>query len=284
MEVGMKTPYTFSVLRYVHDPVSTEFVNIGVAVYAPAAKYLSALCTTHYQRLSAMFDPIDGEHFRQITKFIQNRIEALGQRLDSELPFKDAPKNIEDVLAQVLPPDDSAIQFSSAGGGFTSDLPKTLHELYLRYVERYVARAERPSRNDEEIWRVFKAPLEKREIIKHLQPKTIVAPNYDYKFDHARQNKLWHAYEPISFDLVEGGSIKDKANNWVGRATSLADSKEKFRIHLLLGKPREAKLQSAYVQAKNILHKMPGKPEFVEENDAEDFADALRDEIKKHGE
>ena len=44
----MKTPYTFSVLRYVHDPVSTEFVNIGVAVYAPAAKYLSALCTTHY--------------------------------------------------------------------------------------------------------------------------------------------------------------------------------------------------------------------------------------------
>jgi hypothetical protein len=27
MEVGMKTPYTFSVLRYVHDPVSTGFVE-----------------------------------------------------------------------------------------------------------------------------------------------------------------------------------------------------------------------------------------------------------------
>jgi hypothetical protein len=29
---------------------------------------------------------------------------------------------------------------------------------------------------------------------------------------------------------------------------------------------------------------MPGKPEFVEEHEAEDFADALRNEIKEHGE
>ena len=51
-------------------PVTAEFVNIGVALYAPAAKYLNAICTSHYQRLSTMFEPIDGEHFRQITRFI----------------------------------------------------------------------------------------------------------------------------------------------------------------------------------------------------------------------
>lgn len=66
----MKTAYTFSVLRYVHDPVTAEFVNIGLALYAPTAKYLNAICTSHYQRLSTMFEPIDGEHFRQITRFI----------------------------------------------------------------------------------------------------------------------------------------------------------------------------------------------------------------------
>lgn len=227
---------------------------------------------------------IDGEHFRQVTKFIQNRIDALGQRLNSELPFKDAPKNIEEVLAQVLPPDDSAIQFSSAGGGFTSDLPKTLHELYLRYVERYVARAARPSRNDEEVWRVFKAPLEKREVIKYLRPKKIVAPNYDYEFDHARKNEVWHAYEPVSFDVLEVGSIKEKANRWLGQATSLAESSERFTLHVLLGKPRESKLQTAYIQAQNILHKMPCKHDFVQEEEAEQFAETLRNEIKEHGE
>jgi len=280
----MKTPYTFSVLRYVHDPVSAEFVNIGVAVYAPAAKYLNALCTSHYQRLSTMFEPIDGDHFRQIIKFIQGRIDELEHRLGSELPFKNPPKNIEDVLARVLPPDDSAIQFSTAGGGHTSDLSKTLNELYVRYVDRYVSRAARPSRNDEDVWKVFKAPLEKREVIKHLRPKKIIAPDYDYEFEHARKNKVWHAYEPISLDLVEPGSIKDKANRWLGQATSLNDSQERFTLHLLLGKPKESKLQTAYVQAKNILHKMPCKHDFVQEDEAEQFAEALKDEIKEHGE
>jgi hypothetical protein len=136
----MKTPYTFSVLRYVHDPVTAEFVNIGVALYAPEAKYLNALCTSRYQRLSNMFEPVDGDHFRQITRFVESRVEALGQRLRTELPFKAAPKNIEDLLVQVLPHDDSAVQFSSAGGGFSSDLDKTLNELHARYVERYVSK------------------------------------------------------------------------------------------------------------------------------------------------
>lgn len=280
----MKTAYTFSVLRYVHDPVTAEFVNIGVALYAPAAKYLNAICTSHYRRLSVVFEPIDGDHFRQITRFLESHIEMLGQKLNSELPLVNPPKNIEDVLAQVLPPDDSAIQFSTAGGGFTSDPEKTLDELYVRYVERYVSKAARPSRGDEEVWKVFKAPLERRLVIKYLRPKKIIAPNYDYEFEHARKNEAWHAYEPISFDLLETGSIKDKANNWLGRATSLADSQERFTLHVLFGKPRDSKLQTAYIQAQNILNKMPCKHEFVEEDEAEQFADALKKEIDEHGE
>ena len=47
----MRITYTFSVLRYIHDPVTQEFANIGVALYAPEAKYLSAICTPHYGRL-----------------------------------------------------------------------------------------------------------------------------------------------------------------------------------------------------------------------------------------
>jgi hypothetical protein len=94
---------------------------------------------------------------------------------------------------------------------------------------------------------------------------------------------VWHAYEPISFDLAETDSIKDKANRWLGRVTILADSKERFTLHLLLGSPKESNLQKAYVQAKNILNKIPGKPEIIEEDGAEHFADALKKEIDEHG-
>jgi hypothetical protein len=38
----MKATYSFVVLQYAHDVVSGEFVNVGVAVYAPEAKYIGA--------------------------------------------------------------------------------------------------------------------------------------------------------------------------------------------------------------------------------------------------
>ena len=47
--------YTYSVLRYVHDVTSGEFVNVGVALYAPKARYLGALCRTTYSRLNKVF-------------------------------------------------------------------------------------------------------------------------------------------------------------------------------------------------------------------------------------
>lgn len=44
----MKTAYTYTVLRYVHDTTTGEFVNVGVALYAPELRYASALCRTTY--------------------------------------------------------------------------------------------------------------------------------------------------------------------------------------------------------------------------------------------
>ncbi|HEV2495867.1 MAG TPA: DUF3037 domain-containing protein [Terriglobia bacterium] len=280
----MKIPYTFSVLRYVHDPVTTEFVNVGVALYAPDARYLSAICTPYYARLSEMFGHVDGEHFRQITRYLQDHIDEIGARLKSELPFPEPARTITSLLATVLPPDDSALQFSTPGGGLTSDPDKTLGSLYQRYVEYYTARTSYPSRSDDEIWKVFRKPLEEQHVIQALGPKRIVAPDYEYEFETARKNEVWHTYEPVSFDLMEPTSIVDKANTWVGRITSLAQSEEKFKPYFLLGEPRETKLRVAFIKAQNILHRMPCEPEFVEEAEAEDFAKRLKAEVEKHGE
>jgi hypothetical protein len=59
---------------------------------------------------------------------------------------------------------------------------------------------------------------------------------------------------------------------------------ERFTLHILLGKPKESKLQTAYIQAQNILHKMPCKHEFVQEDEAENFAEGLKNGIKEHDE
>jgi hypothetical protein len=182
----------------------------------------------------------------------------------------------------VLPADDSAFQFSSAGVGISRDLKKTLAELFDRYVEQYSSYPDLPRRDDDEVWRVFREPLERKHVAGWLAPKRIVARDYDYEFQHSWKNEMWHVCEPVSFDLIDGGSMLDKANRWVGRATSLADSSESFKIHVLLGEPQDPRLRGTFVKAQNILNKMPGHKEFVRESEADEFAEEVSREIKTH--
>ena len=255
----MRTPYSFSILRYVHDPVTQEFVNIGVALYSAQAGFLRAICTTHYARITHLFTKIDGNRFRQTTRYIQDRVNAVERALVGELPFEPG-RTIEQLLARVLPPDDSSLQFSyPVGVGLSSDLEKTLRELFSRYVEQYAVKPGATRRDDEDVWRVFREPLERRQVTAILSAKRITASSYDYEFERAWKNEIWHVYEPVSFDMVDGGSILDKANRWVGRATSLNDASEPFKIHLLLGEPQDPALQGVFSKAQISLTKCPGR-------------------------
>jgi hypothetical protein len=276
----MKAAYSFSVLRYIHDPTTQEFVNIGVAVFSAEAQYLRAICTPNYGRITHMFQKIDGPRFRQISRYIQEQICVAGQAHKSALPFE-SNSNIEQVLSKILPPDDSAIQFSKAGVGLSTDLDRTLSELYQRHVEHYVTPVE-TRRTDEDVWRVFREPLDRVLVTPHLNPKWIVASSYDYEFQRSWKNEIWHVYEPVSFDMVEAGSMLEKANRWVGRATSLMDSSESFRIHMLLGEPADDRLKETFIKAQNILNKMPGQKEFIHESEADAFAEELAREVAKH--
>src|SRR5271168_2825880 len=162
-----KSPYSFSVLRYIHDPVTQEFANVGISVYSRESKYLNAKCEIHYGRITKIFGKIDGDRFRQATRYIQEKIESIGQELSSSLPFE-IDSTLEGLLTRVLPPDDSSFQFSPPGVGLSSDLDESLRELFARFVEKYSSPHEIPRRDDDEIWRVYREPLEQRCVISRL--------------------------------------------------------------------------------------------------------------------
>jgi hypothetical protein len=65
-------------------------------------------------------------------------------------------------------------------------------------------------------------------------------------------------FQPVSLDLQDTDAILDKANRWLGRATNLKDSDDRFRLWMLIGEPRIEKLKPAYAKALNILNKDAG--------------------------
>ncbi len=279
----MKTKYTFTVLRYIHDVVSGEFANVGVALYAPDVGFLGAACASTYGRLSKFFGGVEGEHIKRLLRHVEAGIDEVGEKLLDRLPFEKADSDVTSWVKRVLPIDDSSLQFSPAGGGLTNDPRATLEELYERYVERYSRRAEPPSRTDEEIWPIFKKPLAERQILPHMRPKRITAKDYEHEFPYAWKNGVWNTCEAVSFDLVEAGSVIEKANAWLGRGVNLGESDERFKVYLLLGQPREQRLLNSFIKAKNILHKMPCDHELVTEDEASEFAELVAKELKREG-
>lgn len=185
----MTTPYTFTVLRYVHDVVSGEFVNVGVALYAPRAKFLGAACTTTYGRVSHFFGGIESDHLKRLMRHVQAGIEELGDRLGSELPFEAPSADARGWAERVLPADDSSLQFSAASGGVTSDPAATLEQLYQRFVEQYARREERPTRSDEDVMRVFWEPLARRRLASRLRSSRIAGSDYEHEFPIAWKSR-----------------------------------------------------------------------------------------------
>jgi hypothetical protein len=278
----MKTTFTYTVLRYVHDIATGEFVNMGVALYAPEAKYVSAICNPRYGRLSKMFLDVNGDGLRSLMRYIQARFEEQAGKLSSELPLEGQPRSIMDIAVSVLPRDDSSLQWSEPNGGFSEDPAATLEQLYCRLVEKYEQRMQVPSRTDDDVWRVYRKELETEQVLARLQPKRIVGKDYDHEFQHAWKNGIWNLFQPVSMDLQDTDSIYDKANRWLGRAFNLKESEEEFRLWMLIGEPRIEKLRPAYNRALNILHKMPVQKRFVTEQEAARFSQELGQEMARH--
>jgi hypothetical protein len=272
----MKTNYSTIILRYVHDVVTGEFANIGVVLYAPDQRFLEARFATSYERLNAIFLKIDHLHFRALMRYMTNRFEELGAEIRDGLNVP--PVNaLSEIVKQVLPPDDSSLQWSQQGGGLTDDPARVLGESYKRLVERFIAGATQVSRSDEDIVKPFKAKLGK--VAAKLSEKTIETKDYQYDFQFAWKNDLWHLYEPVSFDLVDPNSIREKANRWLGRGVALHDARERFKIHFLLGEPRQDETKKAFENAIHLLGKIPGHKELVRENEMEHFAEHVAAEI-----
>ena len=273
--------YTYSVLRYVHDVTSGEFVNVGVALYAPQAHYLSATCRPTLGRLSKVFPGINAEHFKALMRHIQNSFEVQGERLSSELSFA-PPTGVLEIAQSVLPKDDSSLQWSSVGSGRTDDPAQALEKIFNRMVMRYEERQISSSRTDNDVWRHFKRDLEEHQILQHFQPKMISVQDDEIEFQHSWKNGKWHCLEPISFDLAAPDSIKDKAHRWLGQLASVQGASDLFKVYLLVGAPQQENLQPAFQSAMSILRKIPCDKEIVLEQDGLSLAARIAGEVAKH--
>jgi hypothetical protein len=143
-----KKAYSYSVLRYVHDVTTGEFVNVGLALYCPDMLYANATCRTSSKRLTTFFPSLDGSLFHSLMRKVQTRFETIHDEVRHQLALR-SYASVMELAHSVIPKDDSTLQWAPMGSGLTSDPDATLEQLFERFVMKHEEIGTVHHRNDE---------------------------------------------------------------------------------------------------------------------------------------
>ena len=276
-----KQAYSYTVLRYVHDVVSGEALNVGIVMYVQSKGLLEVRTRKTIGRLKQAFPDLDRKGFVEAMKAVDKGLSAASNRLKHKA-LSDRQSDARIQALQVLPEDDSALQWSPVGSGLTANPAKTFESLYQRYVAQYDRKSER-RRTDDDVWRPIQGKLAARKVNIPFEHKVVAGEQDQIEFKKAWKNGHWHAYEPLSLDLAGADKIKDKARKWRGHLSAVAAGfEDDIKLHFVVGRPQAAVLIPAYESAKEILKGARFEPEVVDENDIDDLVAALEVEYRNH--
>ena len=276
-----KRPYSYTILRYVHDVVSGETLNVGIVMYAPLAGFFSWETRKTIGRLRYVFPDLVRAEFVEAMRAVDRGLRTLEKQVTG-YPLLGEKGDARSHALKVLPHDHSALQWSAVRTGLTADPAKTFARLYERYVARYDRQADR-RRTDEDVWRPVRDMLAERDVSIPFGSKVVTGKHDRIEFTKAWKNGRWHAYEPVSFDLADADHIKDKARKWRGHLSGVEDgSTEDIDLHFLLGRPQNPSLLSAYEAAKQILDGARWAKEVLDEQDVGRLVATLEDEYRAH--
>jgi hypothetical protein len=277
-----KHQYSYVILRYVHDVLTSEFINVGVVMLVPSQGRVIAKTRHTIARLRGVFPDLDRIAFTAMMANIRRGFRRIAKH-KTKTPLFNSEEALSSIIREAVPIDDSSLQWSPLGAGITDNPQATFADLYERFVARYDTRAKH-RRTDDEIWRPVLIKLEERKLARNLTETVIAGSLDDVTFKHAWKNGQWNVYEPVSFDLADEDGIKRKAREWLGHLAAVVDDGdvEPFKPHFLVGAPTDARLDGAYQTAKEILRRAPNDPEIFEEGQIDDLVAQIENEIRTH--
>lgn len=286
--MNTKSPFQYAILQYVHDAFTEEFLNVGLALYSQTPPYFQVRLLTKYRRLTNTFPSADGEHYRNYITSLQRKFDERAREInEGQISFDGwPPARIEEILASVLPLDNSSLRFGPAHGGFTQDINNTFEDLYHRFVESHLPTEKAEGRDENVIWRQFSQTLKTYNIQQHHFHKTIIqTPKDEVEIDHSWRNGRVNGLQPISFDLLYAQNIKKKSHEWFTTNVLVSEAEDVGKIYYLLAQPQhdDKALFAAYVKARDLLgaRDFAKKITIIEENEAEDFAKHIAPKIIK---
>ena len=249
--------YSYVPIRYVHDVVAGEQLNVGVVMFAPTANFIEAkLADRRTHRLAETFNGFDVDLHRLALKELRaglSNLKARGQGSQGAF-FSDRVSDAGGLLRLLWPDKGTQYTFGEVGFGVADNLVRTLDRLFKRYVENQMPGEDSDDRvKDEQVWNRVLKSLRPRVPTSKLQKETVDTPSGPIELPYTYKNGKLNVFQPLSFDLADDRSISRKANTWFGMSVSLRQVGDVGPILYVVGPPRSQTKLATFNRAVGFL-------------------------------
>jgi hypothetical protein len=278
-----RTRYTYAIARYTHDPISGEFVNVGVVAVDMSTRLPLIKFRHAYGRVKSMFPSVNRKQFLSTLNDAERALKSAAKELLRD-DLLSEPVTAQQLVRKAIPLEDQGLQLGHVGSGAANDMSKRFDQLFERYVQKYEKDNKRERRSDNDVWRPVRERFQSENVADLFEPQTIIAKLDQQRFEHTWQNGILHCIQPLSFDLVDEEAIREKARTWLGKLSALDDAKSQFKAYLLVGKPSGRDLDKAFEKGMALLEKAKSQVacEIVQESDADSFVATLAQQMRQH--
>lgn len=261
-------PYSYVPIRYVHDVLSGETLNVGVVLYSSETGFLRAkLLHNKTKRLSDAFRHFDVEQHRQVMKDLESGLIFLRAKQVGEQGnlFSARPKDVGLVMRRLWPDRGTRYTFGDSFHGVAEDLDETVDDLYNRLVEAQMPEpAAGDKQKDDRLWRRVATPLRKAAVAHRLTPEKVSTPYGVLELKHTFRNGKLNILQPLSFDLNDAESITRKASLWYGHSAQFRQTPDIGKVLYAVGAPVDDRNHPAFAKAVDFLRSSVGPQIYLE--------------------
>jgi hypothetical protein len=144
----MEKIFEYSILKYRHSLLIEESMSIGLLFFFPEEEKIEFHCPTSLSRISHSYPGCDLKGLKLYLNYISKKVSSINKKKKEYFNSLFSP-SFEDILKEILVPDDSALYFSIPKPGIYDESDEIVDFYYrscLNFLNYDLIGDERPVR------------------------------------------------------------------------------------------------------------------------------------------
>ncbi|MDE2150082.1 MAG: DUF3037 domain-containing protein [Gammaproteobacteria bacterium] len=221
----MNTACHYAIVRFLPFVETGEFANVGVAIFAPDARYFGfKLLTNRHARVTNFFEQLDAKVFRVAMRTFRDELTRIDYAFkplgtDRRLKALDRPGTMT-LWTEVIKPRETIIRFGEPRVVIARDPAQKLAELFDYYVERNFVTHEY---QEQALERGLRGWLKAARLDQRFLPDTIGNDEYHARFPFVEKedDRPVKVIKPLNLGYPDAAKIIDHGGQWIVRVNAL---------------------------------------------------------------